>query len=391
MKMMPCVKLMLCMGAAVCLLLASACGNAVESSVDHQPVSIKGLSLAERVDLMYADQFAIDRYDGGYALISVADGGRYLVIPEGKEAPDGLAKDIKIIERPADHIYLAATAAMSFFDALGCGGNIQFSGTKAEDWCIDYAKEAMERGDMLYAGKYREPDYELLLDQGCRLSVQSTMIEHNPEVKEKLIELGIPVFVDYSSYESHPLGRCEWIKVYGELTDQADTAQRLFLEQTEKLKAIEKQKTDTGKTVAFFYISNSGQAVTRKPGDYVSKMMGLAGGNNIFQDIDSDSATSTMMMEMEQFYTTAKDADIIIYNNDIGKDVHSIEDLIAKNQLLADFKAVKNGNVWCTKENLFQETMKIGEIIADFNAVFSGTAEENPPTFMFPLEREAAA
>ena len=32
------------------------------------------------------------------------------------------------------------------------------------------------------------------------------MIYHNPEVKEKLEEFGIPVLVEHSSYESHPLG-----------------------------------------------------------------------------------------------------------------------------------------------------------------------------------------
>ena len=38
------------------------------------------------------------------------------------------------------------------------------------------------------------------------------MIYHNPEVKEKLEEFGIPVLVEHSSYESHPLGRTEWVK-----------------------------------------------------------------------------------------------------------------------------------------------------------------------------------
>ena len=67
----------------------------------------------------------------------------------------------------------------------------------------------MEEGDILYAGKYSAPDYELILDEGCNLAIENTMIYHNPEVKEKLEELGIPVLVERSSYESHPLGRLE--------------------------------------------------------------------------------------------------------------------------------------------------------------------------------------
>ena len=31
---------------------------------------------------------------------------------------------------------------------------------------------------MIYAGKYNAPDYELILDEGCGLAIESTMIHH---------------------------------------------------------------------------------------------------------------------------------------------------------------------------------------------------------------------
>ena len=66
---------------------------------------------------------------------------------------------------------------------------------------------------MYYAGKYNAPDYELILSKACDLAIESTMISHSPEVKEQLEQLGIPVLVERSSYESHPLGRMEWLKL----------------------------------------------------------------------------------------------------------------------------------------------------------------------------------
>ena len=75
----------------------------------------------------------------------------------------------------------------------------------------------MEDGRMLYAGKYNAPDYERILSGSCDLAVESTMIYHSPEVKEQLERLGIPVLVERSSYERHPLGRMEWLKLYGVL------------------------------------------------------------------------------------------------------------------------------------------------------------------------------
>ena len=64
----------------------------------------------------------------------------------------------------------------------------------------------MEKGDILYAGKYSKPDYELILANGCKLAIESTMINHTPDVKEKLEELGIPVLVEQSSYENASAG-----------------------------------------------------------------------------------------------------------------------------------------------------------------------------------------
>ena len=373
------------------------CGcNAVSEPSDTSSDMRGGLAslvLAEHVRNEYAQQFSIDRYEGGYSLITTTlNGGssRFLVIPEGADIPKELENDISVIQQPARNFYIAATSAMGLFAEIGAMDSVRFSGSKAEEWYIDAAKEAMERGEIIYAGKYRAPDYELLISGGCTLSIQSTMIEHSPAVREKLLSLGIPVFVDYASYEPHPLGRSEWIRVYAEMCGKAEEAERVFSQQSEKLKALEGVES-TGKTAAFFYINSAGQAVTRRSGDYITKMMELAGGRSVFDNgtaSDQSSAFSTVVMEMEKFYTAAKDADLIIYNSTIDGELTTIAELLAKNSLLADFKAVKNRNVWCTRENVYQETTKLGTMIFDFYSVFSGTEIENqnPPTFLYKLE-----
>ena len=107
------------------------------------------------------------------------------------------------------------------------------------------------------------------------------MIHHNPEVEEKLEQFGIPVMVERSSYESHPLGRTEWIKLYAVLLGKEDVAEKAFKEQTDKLdKVLTSDDKDKGKTVAFFYINSTGAVNVRKNGDYVSNMIELAGGKH---------------------------------------------------------------------------------------------------------------
>lgn len=339
------------------------------------------------MELQYAKNFSVDYYSGGYTLITISDGSRYLVVPEARGVPAGMDADITVLRRPIQNIYLVATSAMCLFDALDSLDSIRLSGTKAEDWYIGNARAAMEAGGILYAGKYSAPDYELIMSGGCSLAIESTMINHTPEVKEKLEDVGIPVLTDQSSYEAHPLARTEWIKLYAALMGKEDAAKRLFDEQIAYMNDAA-GKENTGKTVAFFYISSSGYAVARKSGDYVTKMIELAGGNYIFKNLgDREGATSTVTLEMEKFYATAKEADYIIYNSTIGGEISSLEELTNKNSLLKDFKAVQNGNVWCTDKNLFQETTQLGLMISDIRRMLTqNDGSLTKLNFMYKLE-----
>ena len=175
------------------------------------------LEFDRSMELLYADQFSVDYDQGGYAKLTIGDADTYLVVPEGAAVPSGLPEGVTVLQQPLDSVYLVATSAMDLFRELDAMDAIRLSGTDASGWYIQEAKQAMEEGRMTYAGKYSAPDYELILASGCDLAVESTMIYHTPEVKEQLEKLGIPVLVERSSYESHPLGRMEWIKLYAVL------------------------------------------------------------------------------------------------------------------------------------------------------------------------------
>ena len=335
-------------------------------------VSWSGLAPTDTLDLKYASQFSVTYYGKErYALITIGEDEKFLVVPEEEPVPDSLPEDITPLVRPLNNMYLAATSAMDFFCHLDAVDQITLSGTESSGWYLEEPKKAMEEGKMEYAGKYSAPDYEYIVDKSCDLAIESTMIYHCPKVKEQLENLGVPVLVERSSYESHPLGRTEWMKLYAVLLGKEDVAEKVFKEQTDKLdKVLTADKTD--KTVAFFYINSVGAVNIRKSGDYVSEMISLAGGNYVPEDTGvNDNALSTMNMQMEEFYAKAKDADYIIYNSTIDGELKTIDELLSKSKLLADFKAVKNGNVWCTGKNLFQETTGLGTMIEDIHTMLT--------------------
>ncbi len=355
----------------------------VDTSSDHTAPEFPGLTYQSTMELSFAECFDVYYYNDGYKLLDVHDNAQYLVVPEGMEAPDGLDDSIQVLQQPLDTIYMAATSPMALFDAIGAVDSIKLSGLDASGWYIQSAADAINNGDMTFAGKYDEPDYELLVGDDCDLAVESTMILHAPKVQEMIETLGIPVFIDRSSYESQPLGRTEWIKLYGAMMNKEEEAAAFFDSQAQIIEKL-KDFTNTEKTVAFFYINTSGSPVVRNPKDYISSMIDIAGGRNAFADLQDDSGKTSVSITMEEFYNTAVDADYLIYNTSIDASVKSLDDLMAKDSLLADFKAVKDGNVWITDNSMYQHTDTIGELINDFNLMLTGGSEEDM-TFLHKL------
>lgn len=358
-----------------------ASDTAADEEFKDEAPQIPGLTYESEMELKYAQCFHVFYYNDGYALIDIKDDGQFLVVPEGKEAPADMDKSITVIQKPVSRIYLAATSAMALFNAIDGLDSIRLSGTQASGWYVDDAAQAMEDGKILFAGKYDEPDYELLINDDCDLAIESTMILHSPKVAEMIKELGIPVMIDHSSYETHPLGRTEWVKLYSVLLGKEKEAAAFFDDQAKVIEDLS-GFTNTEKTVAYFYINTDGSAVVRTSDDYIPKMIEIAGGRYIFPDLKNTEGTgSSVRLTMEEFYNQAVNADYLIYNASIDSPITSIDDLLAKSDLFADFKAVKDGNVWCTGKQLYQATDIVGELIKDVHLMLTD-GDEKDMTFL---------
>ena len=346
------------------------------STASTAPARTESLVFSHAYPLDYAQQFTADCYEDGSVLLTVTDSGaQFLVMPEDAAEVDDLPEGVAVLRQPIENIYLVSTSVMDLFLHLDALDSIRLSGTRAEGWYLDEAKAAMEAGRIAYAGKYSAPDYEQILSAGCSLAIENTMIYHTPEVKEQLERFGIPVLVERSSYESSPLARMEWIKFYGILLGKQDLAEQVFAEQLARIQPLLDQPS-TGKACAFFSITANDLANVRKGGDYVAQMIEMAGGDYVFADLtDSGSNLSTMNLPLEDFYAGARDADYLIYNSTIEGVLSTTEELTAKCPLLADFRAIQNGNVWCTTQSFFQQSMELADFILDLHTIFT---EEHP-------------
>ena len=364
-----------------CLLLTGCTSSPALSSDTVQESTVS----ADVMELHYADQFAVHYLSDGCAAIDIADGQKFLLVPEHGQIPENTENRV-ILQQPLKNLYVAASSAVDLFDGIGCLDSIHMISTK--DWSLPAVQEALDNGKLQYIGKYSAPDYEQLLENGCGLAVESTMIYHTPETKEQLEALGIPVLVERSSYESHPLGRMEWLRLYGLLLGKSAEADAYFEEKTAGFREISAAQTMDGKrpTVAFFYISPNGYVNVRKPGDYISAMIEMAGGQYCLSAESlrvEENALSTMNIQMESFYALAKDADILIYNATVDGELDTMEELLRKDAMLADFKAVQNGKVWCSEQDMFQQTTGAADLLCDLHNIITENGE--PLSFLHRL------
>lgn len=322
--------------------------------------------------LDYATQFTADCYADGSTLLTIPDAqAKFLVRPEGAATLRTVPEGVTVLQQPVQNLYLVSTSVMDLFLALDALDCIALSGTRAEGWYLDEARQAMLDGRIAYAGKYSAPDYEQILAANCGLAIENTMIYHTPEVKEQLERFGIPVLVERSSYESDPLARMEWIKLYGILLGREEQAEQVFSAQETAVQPILSQEP-TGKSCAFFSLTTNNLATVRKGSDYVARMIEMAGGSYVFADLtDNGNSLATMNLPLEDFYAGAKDADVLIYNSAIEGMIASVSQLTERFPLLNEFKAVQNGQVWCTTQSLFQQSMELADLIVDMNRVFT--------------------
>lgn len=370
--------------ALLVLATATACApaNSPTPAPSAEPPKTEGevdgkLIFTREEELQYATEFTLTHYEGGYKEFTVntlAD-KKFLIVPEGRSAPEGLDEGSVVLKQPINKMCLNSSGMVSLIDAIGGLQNVVTVGDVVENWYIDNIISMMKSGEIKYSGSYKAPDFEMLAKEGVQLEVDTTMLLYNPEVMAKYDELNIPYFIESSSREAHPLGRVEWVKLFGALLGLEDEANSHFSEQVAKVDAI-RAPEKSGKTVAMIYMSTDAQKVyARNGGDYMAQMIELAGGTYIMSDV-SPEKSGTTATTLEEVYARCVDADYLFYVNFALK-FDSIDEMVDQLPLFADFKAVKEGRVYITAPSFTQSTAAIGGIIEDMNSILTDPSIES--------------
>lgn len=345
--------------------------NVKDNSSVNQISEEKGLVKTGELELKYASSFSVEYYQDGYKKLTDINGRQTLLIPEGKDVPE-MEEDVNILYQPVNSIGAFSTVNMTMLRALDAIDKASIVTTPLDGWYVDDVIQRMESGKIEFVGRNSSPDYELIQAANPDLILLTTANDEGTlKMIETLDELGINWAGMSVHMENDPRGRLEWVKYVGALLDMELEAEEFFNQELAKIGEIENNSlklADEKPKVTYVRITDDGYTVKNK-GDYSVKMLEIAGGDYIFDELNPDK-DGTLKISAEEFYKVAENADIIIYEN-MGAFVGNMEQLMEKGDHLSGIKAIKEGRVWVTKRNYWQSADQVGEMIEELRDIFT--------------------
>lgn len=391
---------------AMSTLLFAACDRK-ENEQQGITVEYSQLTSTGKEENTFAELFSIehlkDENEKAYSKIEVFDKEKkldtsWLLLPEGVDKVSGAPAGVNIMTfRDRQNIMVSSASTMALINAMDALSKVPMT-TADTTWRIQEIKDAIDKGTVKEVGKYSKPDYEQIISIGAEkhvtFAVFSTMLDSVPDVYDQLTKTcNLRIMRDQSSYESHPLGRTEWIKIYGEIFDMRDKSDAVFNGQVEilnetssKINVPEAER----KTVLIFYTTSTKDTFyVRNAADYVTELVNLGGGKQV-AEIGPGKSGNTKMPQ-ESFIQECSQADYVLYNWTSGasgvKD-ESLQGLIDARlgDWFKDFKAYKEGNVWRTSNDFYQKMDKMGEMVADIYKMLYGENVSDTLTYVNRLK-----
>ena len=338
---------MLFFGGGIC-----GCSDKEKNRIHETTLRSRGeaAGVLSDVTLSHAKGFTLHNHDGFKTLAvtvdldSRSDTLRYLLLPGNASVPDGF-DDYLTVRTPVERIALFSTTHIGYIDLLGCADRI-IAVARPEYVNNQSLQARIKNGDISEIGMPFSPNVEVILELDPDVIVATALPASRKTDYQALVSAGIPVVVVAEWLEQSPLGRAEWMKLYGALLGRENLAR-------EKFAAIERSYTALASTT---------DTITRRPSvvpgmpfkdawfvpggkSYVAQLLRDAGAEYYWS---GTAKAGSIKMDIEAVYPVALDAEFWLNPGT----VLSLEELLAKDARFRDFSSVKSGKVYNNNKQL---------------------------------------
>lgn len=325
---------------AIILLYLTSCSGNKSDMVDSD--SVKDWSK----DNLYAQLFKLTAEDN-YTMLSIRNPWQgenqkmleYYIASKDEILPDSLPKS-RIIRTPVEKVVCLSTTHIAMIDLLG--GSEGIVGVSGIDYVSNIrVKERIEQGLVKEIGYDNNINNELIASMEPELVIAHGIGAETAAYMAKLEEAGIPVLFISDYLETNPLGRAEWIRVFGCLYEKSGEADNYFMKIAGEYEILRQEiiSIEPYKPLVMTGLPYKDTWFISPGNSYLSTIIEDAGGTYIWEDQISDIS---IPMSLESVYIRALKADIWINSGA----ALSIDEILSMDSRLGDLPPVLNGMVF---------------------------------------------
>ena len=291
---------------------------------------------------------------------------RYILVERDKTLPDNLPEGT-LIRTPLNNVIMYTTLHASIWEKMGALDAVKGI-CETEYLTSEKAIAMVKEGKIADCGSAFSPNVETIMDLGGEIIIASPYENSGYGQAEKL---GIPIFESADYMEQHPLGRVEWMKVYGLLQGTREVADSMFnatMTRYNALKDLARGEQNKPRLMSERKYGASWYIVGGT--SYMATMYKDAGADYIFSDNnESGSATASF----ETVYDRGADSDIWILKYAAGEKM-TYAHLQKENPLYVNFAPFKERKIFIcnTIATPYYEYIAIhpDRILADYVKMF---------------------
>lgn len=291
----------------------------------------------------YASGLSIVKHEG-YSVVTVSNpwpnankNFTYVLTEKDAEIPDSL-QSYTTIKVPLESIVVTSTTNIPFLEMLDVENKL--TGFPHTDYVSSEKTRALiDKGVVKNVGQNEKLNIEQLIELSPQLIVTFGIDNNNPML-DNLKKSGLNVLIQADWMEHSPLGKAEWIKLYGALFGKEEKAKELFDKIVTSYNQAKKLVAEKPASATVLYGSMYEDVWYIAKGEsWVAQFMKDAQGDYLWADL---KGTGSEGLSFEKVLDKAKSANFWIATGS----VRTLDELTKKNPHYSEFDAFKNKTIY---------------------------------------------